>query len=178
MTQVTQTTLRLLIVLGATAIPACGRPGGPGTTNEFGNGSNVLVQGAKCLPMLSAEVYPARTVVTHPGLESSGDNIVFTSVLWAQFNAICGSCHVSGSQGGFSVTQSTFSNQITAAQVNKYIISDDPSSYMPPTGPNAKPFSQRGPDDPVSQLARLLQLWIAQGSPSGQFYLSSPDGGT
>jgi len=169
----------LLILLAGTAGLACARPGGPSVQNEFGDSGTVLLEGAKCLPMLSAEVYPARTVVTHPGTGSSGSNIVFTSDLWQRFNSICGSCHVSGNQGGLSVTLATFANEITAARVQQDLVTDDPSSYMPPVGqPNASPFSQRGPDDPVFQLASLLQLWIAQGSPPGQFYLPSPDGGT
>jgi mono/diheme cytochrome c family protein len=166
-----------LSFLAATAGLACGRPGGPGLTNEFGDNSTVLLTGAKCLPLLSAEVYPARSVVTHPGSGTTGGNIYFTSDLWGSFNTICGGCHVSASQGGWQVTQGTFSTQVTEMQVQQHLITDDPAAYMPPSGANAEPFSQRGPDDPVRLLANLLQLWIAQNSPPGQFFLSSPDAG-
>ena len=161
--------------LAATAGLACGRPGGPGVTNEFGGDSTVLLTGAKCLPLLSGEVYPARSVVTHPGSGSTGGNVYFTSDLWQTFGKICGGCHVTASQGGWQVTQGTFFSQVTETQVEQHILTDDPAAYMPPAAsPNGGPFSQRGPDDPVRLLANLLQVWIAQGSPAGQFYLSPP----
>ncbi len=164
--------------LAATAALACSRPGGPGVTNEFGGNSTVLLTGAKCLPLLSGEIYPARRVVTHPGSGSTGGNIYFTSDLWQSFGKICGGCHVTASQGGWQVTQGTFFSQVTETQVQQHILTDDPAAYMPPAAsPNGGPFSQRDPDDPVRLLADLLQLWISQGSPAGQFYLSPPDGG-
>ena len=167
-----------LTLLAATAGLACSRPGGPGLSKEFGTNSTVLLSGARCLPLLSAEVYPARSVVTHPGSGVAGGNIYFVSDLWEKFGQLCGGCHGTGqNQGNFSVTQDSFSTKVTEMVLEQRIETDDPSQYMPPSGMNAEPFSQRGPDDPVRVFADLLQLWIAQGSPGGQFYLSPPDGG-
>jgi hypothetical protein len=182
MTDTRTNTWLLLPFLAAAAVATgglgCTRPGGPGVTNEFGDNSTVLLAGAKCLPLLSAEVYPARSVVTHPGSGTSDANVFFTSDLWQRFDGICGGCHVAANQGGWSVTESTFANQVSEMQVQQHILTDDPSAFMPPSNsPNGKPYSQRSSDDPVVQLATLLQLWIQQGSPPGQFLLSSPDGG-
>jgi mono/diheme cytochrome c family protein len=163
----------LLIPLGL----GCNRPGGPGISSEFGDASVAFLSGAKCLPLLSAEVYPARAVVTHPGTETGDANIVFTSDLYARFNGICGGCHVSAENGNFIVSQSSFSQSVTQAVVD-LITSDDPNVYMPPMlSPNGKAYSARAPDDPVVQLVNLLEIWIQQGSPAAQFYLSPPDGG-
>jgi mono/diheme cytochrome c family protein len=163
----------LLLPLGL----ACSRPGGPGVSNEFGNSGVELLNGAKCLPLLSAEVYPARSIVTHPGSETSDGNVVFTSDLYARFNGICGGCHVSAENGNFVVSQSSFSQSVTQAVVD-LITSSDPNVYMPPMlSPNGKAYSARTAADPVVQLVNLLELWIQQGSPPGQFYLSPPDGG-
>ena len=173
-----------LTILAATVGLACGRPGGPGVANEFGDNSTVLLSGAKCLPLLSAEVYPARSVVTHPGSAATGGNIYFTSDLWGKFVPICGGCHVTADDGNFQVSLGTFASQVTESVLQQHIETDDPTigsatEYMPPPdSPNGEPFSERGPNDPVRVLANLLQLWIAQGSPPGQFYLSPPDGGT
>jgi mono/diheme cytochrome c family protein len=171
----------LLTLLVATTGLACGRPGGPGVTNEFGDNSTVLLNGAKCLPLLSAEVYPARSVVTHPGSAVPGGNIYFVSDLWNAFNTNCGNCHGSGqNQGNFSVNEDNFSIQVVATMPTtlQRIESDDPSQFMPPANShNSGPFSQRGPNDPVRVLANLLEIWIAQGTPTGQFYLSFSDGG-
>lgn len=174
MTHGKTTTSFVLVSLVVAAALGCSRPGGPGVSNEFGENSTVLLTGAKCLPLLSAEVYPARSVVTHPGSATTGGNIYFTSDLWATFNTICGGCHVSASQGGWQVTQGTFSTQVTEMQVQQHLITDDPAAYMPPSGANAEPFSQRGPDDPVRLLANLLQLWIAQKSPPGSSICRRP----
>ena len=176
--------LLLAVFIGLGAL-ACSRPGGPGVTNEFGDNTIVVLAGAKCLPLLSSEVYPARSVVTHPGSAATGGNVYFTSDLWQSFNQICGGCHVIADNGNFQVTsQDQLASQLTEMVLQQHIESDDPTigsatEYMPPPGsPNAEPFSQRGPDDPVRVLANLLQLWISQGSPPGQFYLPSSDGGT
>jgi mono/diheme cytochrome c family protein len=170
--------LLMTAAIGLSVETACSRPGGPGISSEFGDAGTVLLAGAKCLPLLSAEVYPARSVVTHPGSGTSNGNVFFTSDLWQRFDGICGGCHVAGSYGNWSVSQGTFSTQVTQSVVQQRIVSDDPSAFMPPSGsPNGEPYSQRGPDDPVVALVNLLELWIQQGSPPGQFYLSPPDGG-
>jgi hypothetical protein len=178
MTRTPTATSFFLTALAVTAGLACSRPGGPGVTNEFGDNGIVALAGAKCLPLLSAEVYPARSVVTHPGSGVTGGNIYFTSDLWATFGTLCGGCHVIASQGGWQVSQGTFASQVTEMVLEQRIESDNATQYMPPSGADAEPFSQRGPTDPVRVFANLLELWISQGSPAGQFYLSPPDAGT
>jgi mono/diheme cytochrome c family protein len=171
------------LCLGAVGIlSGCDRPGGPGTTDEFGNNPVVVLSGVRCPSARSSEPLPARSSVTMPTMSTSnGDNLYFTNVLFDRFKSICGGCHVDGSFGGFVVTQATFPTMVTQAVVDAYIKSDDATKYMPPAGsPNGAAYDSRGPTDPVVQLVGLLELWIAQGSPVGSFQLnpmSGADGG-
>jgi mono/diheme cytochrome c family protein len=159
----------------------CVRPGGPGTENELGADPTVFTTALKCLPITSAEPLPARSEVTSPDQAGTSDgDIYFTSVLFGRFKSICGGCHVDGAQGGFVVSEATFPELVNQAVIDGYIKSPDPKVYMPPQGaPNAMPYAQRGPTDPVVELVDLLELWIVQGSPAGSFSLTPPtDGGT
>jgi mono/diheme cytochrome c family protein len=170
------------LCLGAVGIlSGCGRPGGPGTTNEFGNDPVVFLSGVRCPNAKSSEPLPARSSVTMP-MSGSDQNIFFTNVLFDRFKSVCGACHVAGSYGGFVVTRATFPTMVTQAIVDTYIKSDDATKYMPPAGsPNGASYDGRGPPDPVVQLVGLLELWIAQGSPVGSFQLnpmSGADGGS
>ncbi len=178
----TRSRFSLFILMAAAASQSCDRPGGPDTTQEFKADAGLLVfEGARCVPTISSEPLPARSSVTSGMLTSSGD-VYFTSVLFDRFRSVCGGCHVDGSQGGFIVTQTTFAQQVTQMVLDTEIKSDNSATYMPPAGsPNAQPYSQRGPTDPVVQLANLLQLWISQGSPPGSFSLNpggAADAGT
>ena len=170
----------LLIALGACA-GACARPGGPDkTTSEFGDaGVLVFTAGIKCARVRSSETLPARASVIAGTAAVTGD-IYFTSALFDRFKSLCGACHVSGTQGNFAVVSSTFASLVTQMVIDQHIKTDDATAYMPPVGsPNAMPYSQRSPTDPVVQLVNLLELWIAQGSPAGSFSLnpSASDGG-
>jgi mono/diheme cytochrome c family protein len=168
----------LTLVLGC---GACGRQGGPALSNEFGDGGVAFVGGIKCLQILSAEPLPPRSVVTNPASATATGDVYFTSVLFDQFNAFCGACHVSGSYGGWTVSKLTFAQQVTEAVIQRRIKTDNADSssgqptYMPPPGnPGAKPWSVRlaDPNDPIVALVGLLEAWIQQGSPPGQFSLS------
>ena len=178
-----QSPLRVLsFMLVAGALPlACVRPGGPGDTNELGQNPTVFTSALKCLPLTSSEPLPARAEVTAPSLAGSTDgNLYFTSTLFGSFKSICGSCHVGAAQGGFSVSEATFPSLITQTVIDDYIKSPDPKIFMPPATDNGKPYAERGPTDPVVEMVNLLEIWIAQGSPTGTFSLtssSSPDGG-
>jgi mono/diheme cytochrome c family protein len=171
------------LCLGAVGIlSGCGRPGGPGTTNEFGNDPTVFLSGVHCPNARSSDPLPARSSVTMPTIGSSDQNIFFTNVLFDRFKSVCGACHVAGSYGGFVVTQATFPTMVTQAILDTYVKTDDATKYMPPAGsPNGTAYDRRGPTDPVVQLVELLELWIAQGSPVGSFQLnpmSGADGGS
>jgi mono/diheme cytochrome c family protein len=171
----------LFPVLAATFAIGCVRPGGPATTNEFGSDPTVFTTALKCLPVTSAEPLPARSEVTSGQLATATGDVYFTSALFGAFNSICGACHVSGQQGGFVVSEDTFPELVTQAVLDDYIKSPDPNVYMPPKGdPNAKPYSERAPTDPVVELVNLLELWIQQGSPAGSFSLhpATTDAGT
>jgi mono/diheme cytochrome c family protein len=171
--------LMLALVAGALGL-ACVRPGGPGNTNEFGPNPTVFTTALECLPLTTSEPLPARAEVTAPSLAGSSDgNLYFTSTLFGQFKSICGSCHVGAAQGGFSVSEATFSSLITQSVIDDYIKSPDPKVFMPPSSDGGKTYAQRGPTDPVVEMVGLLQIWIAQGSPPGTFSLapSSNDGG-
>ena len=164
----------------------CGRQGGPTISDEFGDGGVAFVGGIKCLQILSAEPLPPRSVVTNPASAPATGDVYFTSVLFDQFNAFCGACHVSGSYGGWTVSKLTFAQQVTADVIERRIKTDNADSshgqptYMPPPGnPGAKPWSARlaDPNDPIVALVGLLDTWIQQGSPAGQFSLSPPTPG-
>jgi hypothetical protein len=111
------------------------------------------------------------------GSAPMGGSFYSTSDLWHQFVASCGGCHVEAALGGWQVTQNDFSSLVTEAVVQQSIKTDDPSLLMPPSGANGEPYSRRAPGDPLVQLAKLLELWISQGSPPVQFYVPTPDGG-
>jgi hypothetical protein len=111
------------------------------------------------------------------GSAPMGGDLYSTSDLWQRFVASCGGCHVEAALGGWQVSRNTFSTLVTEAVVQQSIKTDDPSLFMPPSATGGVPFSQRAPGDGVVQLAKLLELWISQGSPPVQFYVPTPDAG-
>ena len=99
---------------------------------------------------------------------------VFTTDLFSLFQSNCGACHVDNSLGGFQVSLLTFPTHVSAKALER-ITSDDPEVYMPPGGAGGKAFSGRSADDPVVELATLLEAWLAAGRPLDVFYPSSGD---
>ena len=147
------------------------------------------VADAECRPVTSAEPLRARIVDNAPQ-----DTLLSTDELYSKFRAICGSCHSSGGLGGLSVTSTSFAS-VVDDKVVAAIQSDtplceldgngqkkDPSCYdfMPPSGPLAKPWSERkdDPNDPVTQLAALIGVWIKAGSPVDAFVVPAALGGS
>ena len=127
---------------------------------------------ARCLPAHASDKLRARSSAmaslanqnTHGAAAG-----VFTRDLFALFRSNCGGCHVDQSQGGLHVGMTDFAKKITATALQR-IRSDDPSFYMPPQGMGAKPFSKRSSDDPIVELANLIEAWLAAGSPDDVFY--------
>lgn len=97
--------------------------------------------------------------------------LVRTSDLFVRFNAICGDCHVSAANGGRHADETTFATVFDETWL-VHIKSDDPSFYMPPP-PRGKPYSARGDDDPVVDLVRYLEAWLAQGRPADMFTIEA-----
>ncbi len=116
-------------------------------------------------PRTSENLNP-RVDVTRP---TAAVRTVKTSDLYARFVTNCGQCHVSTKNGTFQTNAQTFPMIFDQAHLAR-IESEDPSYAMPPEG---KAFSSRGPNDPVRQLAALLETWIAQGRPVDMFTLDS-----
>jgi mono/diheme cytochrome c family protein len=169
-----------LALLSGAALAACERPGGPGTKNELGDDPVVFLDGIRCKPAVSAEPLPPRGVVTDPGSAVTGADVYSTAMLFQRIGAFCAACHDQGQNGFSSVTR----NQDWSAALAR-IQSDDPSApggFMPPPNAGGKSWSARqgDPNDALVEVVRLLQLWLQQGKPSGQFYLnpSATDGGT
>lgn len=163
------------------SVTACSRPGGPFaySQSEFpipdaGTPTPVAMPPApKCTAAKSSHMIPPRSSVTARvgGSVDTQPNVELTSDLYHLFKSVCGGCHVESSLGNYSVTGGTFPTLMTKSVYN-LVVSDDPSTYMPPAAsPNAMPFSQRPTTDVVYQLATQLNLWLQQGSPLGQFNL-------
>jgi mono/diheme cytochrome c family protein len=184
---------RLRIVLAALALAAggaCSRPGGPdefsGSKSEFpvpDSGVQTPVKiGAqtppKCMPVQSSTPLPARTTIAGASQDAGTQSDVYlTSDLYNLFDKVCGGCHVESNLGNFHVTAGTFPTLVDSS-VYAIITSDNPSTFMPPAAAGGEPFSQRQASDPVAQLASLLQLWIAAGSPPTDFTISSQSMGS
>jgi mono/diheme cytochrome c family protein len=118
-----------------------------------------------CEPARSAEQVPARIAVIS-GEVATGSTQLFVSDLFAsKFKPLCGACHVEGSQGDIHVTSSSFVNVVDQTFVDAIFLTD-PMKMMPPLNAGGKLASTRAPEDPVLELAHLLQLWIDQGRPS------------
>ncbi len=168
------------VVAGATHLSGCKAPGGPGQVSDWdwkpkqdgGLGVDARVLTATCEPAQGSHSMPARSSAMSTTVLASGARTVSTEDLFGLFKANCGGCHVDASLGNFHVTSKTFS-QVNGADVLAAIRTDDPAKYMPPQGAGGKPFSMRAPTDSISELARLLEYWVAQGRPDLQFTIPS-----
>ncbi len=126
---------------------------------------------AGCAPVVTSDSLPARAAASAASADS-GQTAFFTRDLFNLFRSHCGACHVDSDRGRLSVSLSNFSQTVTQKSLS-LILSDDPTIYMPPSGPDAKPFSERAPGDPVVELATLLEQWLSAGSPPDRFLLVS-----
>jgi mono/diheme cytochrome c family protein len=132
-----------------------------------------------CSPARSGEAIPAREAVTSREVQVH-DKAIFTQDIFSLFKSNCGGCHVDTDRGGFRVKDlSAFASATGPRQqtIHDRLHSDDPSFYMPPAGAsNSKPWSERTPDDPVVQMAGMLDAWFAAGSPADLFYMPADTG--
>jgi mono/diheme cytochrome c family protein len=130
----------------------------------------------RCDPATSSQSLQARTDLFAGSAIAAMPTTMATRDLFELFKSTCGACHVEGALGGFHVTVDTFSTTVDATAL-MHIQSDDPNLFMPPPAAGGKPWSQRGPNDPVAQLAGLLSQWIDQGRPKDQFTVAAAGGG-
>ena len=129
-----------------------------------------------CIPADSAEPVPARDVVSSADARPT-EQAIFTADIFGLFKSNCGGCHADTNRGMFQArTVAAFPAATKDRQqlIHDKIRSDDPKVYMPPPGtPTSKPWSQRDANDPVVELANLLDQWFAAGSPGDLFYVSN-----
>jgi len=125
----------------------------------------------------NAEPLPARSAVMSATPETQSKPI-FVRDLFNSFQSHCGGCHVDTSLGGFDDQRVNFQNfpQLVDQEAVDVIKSDDPEVFMPKPVGGGKPWSERKNDDPVRELARLLEAWIAAGSPTDLFFLKPEKG--
>jgi mono/diheme cytochrome c family protein len=171
----------VLFLAGGFVVGGCTAPGGPDQilSSEFpgppdaGPPPPPLKLDKTCRPALSSQPMPARSSVVGAsgGVDTTSVQTYFTDTLFEDFKSVCGGCHFLTNSGGFQVTRSSFASLMTQAVLTNNIMSDNPATYMPPSGGGTPPFSQRPANDPVVRLATLLQAWIAQGYPDEMFTL-------
>lgn len=125
---------------------------------------------ATCWPLQTSEPLPARVAVTSA---VPTDQTFFTRDLYTLVSGSC-TCHSQNTVGGVHFGPVTFPDDVTD-KVLEVIKSDDPTTFMPPP-PIGKPFSTRTDDD-ITQIAKLLEIWIAQGKPADTFVISAAQGG-
>ena len=123
-----------------------------------------------CDPLKSSEPLRARSTVIS-GAASGGDRAVSVSDLYSQFKTYCGACHVEQALGGFKSTKVSLANfsDLVDSDATGRIRSNDPSLVMPQGGPI---WSKRSANDPIAQLADLLEKWIAAGRPRDVFFVT------
>ena len=171
----------LVMVVLWLAASGCSRPGGPAafSKSEFpipdAGVPVVAVQAppATCTSARSSQPIPPRSTLTAADGQSSPEaNIELTSQLFSLFNSVCGGCHVGPNQGGFNVTSATFSQIVNTKNGSFDVLaamdSTSLSVVMPPYG---VVITARDPTDAVVQLRDQLEIWLAAGSPVGQFTL-------
>jgi mono/diheme cytochrome c family protein len=176
---------RALLVGVAMLWAGCSRPGGPDsfTQSEFpipktmppptpsGTGGNTVMPGAAiCSPAQTSQRMPARSSLTTAGGPAPTQPTYFTADLFALFKSVCGGCHVESNLGGFQVTATTFPTLVDQS-IYEVVTSDDPATFMPPPTYGGIPFHSRPASDAQVQLANLLQIWLAAGSPAQSFDL-------
>ena len=127
-----------------------------------------------CIPAQASDELRARSSALGRA-RSSGAAGVFTSDLFNLFQSNCGACHVDNRLGGFEVSLLTFPTTVSSAALER-MRSDEEDFYMPPPGAGGAAFSRRSKDDPVVELANLLEAWLAAGRPADVFYPERDDG--
>lgn len=135
-------------------------------------GSAANPGGGSCVPAVSSDQLRVRDSVMmtkHDAMASAGASGVFTRDLFNLFRTNCGACHAEQSLGGFHVTAEDFATKVDMEAFNR-VTSDDPAYFMPPQGGGGKAFSTRTETDPVVELAKLLEAWLAAGRPADVFY--------
>jgi len=166
------------LVLSATGLAwvgsGCGSEHGPSAAEHWPADAGMEVapdsSARACVPSprTSEDLTPRIDLIAQVGAAAStapAQQVVKTSELFQRFNTICGRCHVSTSNGGFQVNANTFATVFDSTRLRR-IESEDPAFAMPPEG---RAFSSRAATDPVVQLAKLLEAWIAQGRPIDMF---------
>src|SRR5262249_38868945 len=149
--------------------------------SDAGMPRDAMVKFEPCRPLDSMEPVMARSVVSSADARPV-DRAIFTVDLFNQFKSNCGGCHVDTNLGNFQVRAPTAFPTVAMRKkqvIHERLHSDDAAFYMPVAGaPNAKPWSQRTPNDPVYELANSLELWFAAGLPQDLFYVKNESGGT
>lgn len=175
MTTTSRLALATLAGSVAASIAACTAPGGPGSFHD--DGTDAQPHPVRCDPATTAEPLPARSNLLSADRTGGGPTTMFTRDLFGLFRSHCGACHVESSLGGFHVTAQTFPTMIGDSVLAR-IKSDDAAAFMPPVAAGGKAYSARAPGDPVVELVRLLETWIAQGRPGDVFTVAGTAGGT
>ncbi len=179
----TRAALGLGLALALLGAAGCKREGGPlfivKQNRDAGGGSGggvdlepavVASPAGVCRPA-RAPAIPARAAVTSAEVKpAASEKPVFVTDLFGLFKSHCGACHVDTKLGNYQVTQQTFAKEIDARVVG-FMKTDDVAKVMPPPAAGGKPYSQRGPNDPIVQLVAQVERWIAAGKPPNVFYL-------
>ena len=135
-----------------------------------------------CVPLQSNEPMPALDAVSAAGA-AAPERAIFTRDVFALFKSNCGGCHVDPVPGRGNFGARDLSRFQTATRDRQQTIldrlrTDDLARIMPPAGqPNSKPWSERTKGDPIVELATLLELWFAAGSPADLFYVATEQNG-
>jgi mono/diheme cytochrome c family protein len=175
---------RVVVTLALVALAGCNTQRYAGFDNNGGNGATPGMPDlgggpspdVRCDPAKTSLPLPARSeLLSSTGTGGGGPMVMLTRDLYEQFKSSCGACHVEASLGGFHVTQDTFATLVGQNALTR-IKSDDPTMFMPPQSGGGKPYSMRGPTDPIVQLYGLLSTWIAQGSPKDEFVVGAAGG--
>jgi mono/diheme cytochrome c family protein len=123
--------------------------------------------GTACQPIQSAQSIPQR-LMARQGAPKITEQTVFVDDLFNLFRVHCGGCHVDGYQGNIHTDRVRFSVDVDQSWIDSINI-EDPDYVMPTPEVGGKLPSQRATDDPVNELARLLQTWYDAGRPRDLF---------
>lgn len=130
---------------------------------------------AECKPLESREPIPVLSAQSSADAQGTADRTVFTRDVFNMFKGACGACHVETDRGGFQVRDLVAFPAGTLDRqqlILDRIRSDDPRSYMPPTGQgNARAWSERKSGDSIVELATMLDTWFNAGSPPDLFHV-------
>ena len=168
----TKTTRSFFFVwLAATAGLACSRPGGPSVTKEFGKQRHRRPDRSQVPPAPFGRGLPGALGGDPPG--NRGDRrqhlLHQRSLADVRHDTAAAATATGRTRATSRSPRTRFSSQVT-----QMVLRSSASRATIPTAVHAAVrrrtaslSPQRGPDDPVRVLAKLLQLWIAQGDPPG-----------